>query len=76
MNYQDTGCAAAPRCLSCCLPICLEDLAERRHGRAYARDAAIVTLHQQGISATRLARQFGMRRRSVHRAIARARQET
>ena len=74
-TYRDDGCEVSPSCLRCPLPQCKHDapgwyLRERRA----QRDRTIRRLRSgQGLSVTQLARRFGVSKRTVFRALHRAR---
>ncbi|HXG42135.1 MAG TPA: helix-turn-helix domain-containing protein [Dehalococcoidia bacterium] len=73
-DYRDTGCDIHPSCLSCPLPRCRYD--EPGGIRALLgayRDRQIVALRRQGVGIEELARRFGVSRRTVFRALEKAR---
>ncbi len=73
-DYRDTGCDIHPSCLSCPLPRCRYD--EPGGIRALLgayRDQQIVALRRQGLSIEELARRFRVSRRTVFRALEKAR---
>lgn len=74
IHYRDEGCDLYPACLTCPLPRCRYDdpwLLRRERNRA--RDRELVRLYRGGAHPDRLARQFGVSRRSVYRIIKGAR---
>jgi transcriptional regulator of acetoin/glycerol metabolism len=74
-HYRDEGCDIYPSCLRCPLPRCRYD--EPGGIRALLgahRDRLIVDLRRQGMGIDELARRFGVSRRTVFRALERARQ--
>ncbi|MCS7276923.1 MAG: helix-turn-helix domain-containing protein [Dehalococcoidia bacterium] len=73
-EYRDTGCDIHPSCLSCPLPRCRYD--EPGGIRALLgarRDRQIVALRRQGLTIEELSRRFGVSRRTVFRALEKAR---
>lgn len=74
LEYRDTGCSLAPRCLDCPLPRCrYDEPGGARRLLTETRDAEIVVARQQGLPINALARQYGLSRRSVFRILRRAR---
>ena len=75
-HWADTGCAVQPSCLHCPLPRCVYDVTpEERLAGLQARDRAIYEHHRamrDPIHTAELAREFGVSRRTVYRAIRRA----
>ncbi|GEM_PF-781021 len=76
-HYHDTGCRVSPACLCCPLEHCVHDHPEAGGGsQRQARDAEIYrSYRQQGSDIAAIARRFGVSRRTIHRAVARARTE-
>lgn len=73
-EYRDTGCQVHPSCLSCPLPRCRYD--EPGGIRALLgayRDEQIAALRRQGLTIEELARRFRVSRRTVFRALEKAR---
>jgi hypothetical protein len=66
-EYRDEGCSVASACLSCPLLRCQHD--ERRR-RNVERNAAIVELRRSGMPIDRIAKNFGVGRRTVFRVLA------
>ncbi len=63
--YRDTGCPASPKCLTCPLPVCIEDmpLAEQRA----VRNADIRRMRRRGTSVAKIAARHGVELRTVYR---------
>lgn len=82
MVPPDTGCHVHPACLTCPLPRCVYDETKEEYlASVSARDAEIYAAAQQqqaedGYDVMALARQFGVSRRTIHRAIARIREQS
>ena len=74
-HYPDTGCRVSPSCLRCPLEHCVHDHPQVGGGSPRpARDAEIYRIYrQQGGDIAAIARRFGLSRRTIHRAVARAR---
>ncbi len=73
-HYRDEGCDIHPSCLTCPLPRCRYD--EPGGIRALLgayRDRMIAQMRQQGMGIDELARRFGVSRRTVFRALEKAR---
>ena len=74
-TYRDDGCEVSPSCLRCPLPQCKHDapgwyLRERRA----QRDRTICRLRsREGLTVSQLARRFRVSKRTVFRALHRAR---
>ncbi|MCX8125952.1 MAG: helix-turn-helix domain-containing protein, partial [Dehalococcoidia bacterium] len=72
--YRDEGCEAAPSCLNCPFPRCLE---EEPRGRQKAATAArardMAAMHRRGLSTMEIARACGRSRRTVQRLLKLAR---
>lgn len=69
-HYRDDGCDIHPRCLTCPLPRCRYD--EPGGARALLntyRDRQILELRLQGMPVDRLARRFGLSRRTIFRIL-------
>jgi hypothetical protein len=72
LEYRDTGCDLAPACLSCPLPVCVEEIPRGRAGLAQMmRDMAILELRARGVGVSAIAERLGVSRRTVFRATAR-----
>ena len=73
--YRDTGCWAAPACLSCPLPVCVEDMTD--HARAalsYAnRNQAILEAWEHGEPTRDIASRTGLSHRQTLRILQEAR---
>ncbi len=75
-RYQDEGCDIYPSCLSCPLPRCRYDAPGGIRALLGAhRDQIIVYMRGQGIGVDELARRFGVSRRTVFRALEKARRQ-
>ena len=76
LEHVDTGCDLHPACLTCPLPVCRYDMDAKGGARAQnlLRDAEIARLYQQRVGIKELTARFGIGRRSVFRALARAKQ--
>jgi hypothetical protein len=75
-QYADTGCSVHPNCLTCPLVRCrYDEPGGARKLFSEARDRSIVGLQRQGVSIGAIARRFGVSRRTVFRALARARSQ-
>ena len=73
--YQDTGCEVHRSCLSCPLVRCrYDEPGGARKVAADQRDRSIVLMQRRGENVDGLARRFGVSRRTVFRALAKARQ--
>jgi len=75
-RYRDEGCEAAPSCLNCPFPHCLEDSPRARQTAAttvLARD--ITTLRRQGMTTAEIARVCGKSLRTVQRLLKQGREE-
>ena len=75
-HYADTGCEAAPSCLACPLPVCVEDAPAgwRRRNRRRLYDFGIVrVIQQEALTAEQAAARFGLTVRSIYRIKARCR---
>ena len=73
--YQDTGCEVHNSCLTCPLVRCrFDEPGGARKLVAEHRDRSIVLAQRQGGNVDNIARRFGVSRRTVFRALARARQ--
>ena len=69
--YRDEGCAIAPSCLNCPLPVCIYDIphGKQRHLKEI-RDREIKRLfHQEGKGTGEIAQMFGVSERTVGRAL-------
>lgn len=74
LDYADGGCSFAPSCLRCPLERCIYEVAGGvRRALADSRDEALVRRRREGAGIEALAREFGISRRSVFRALAKAR---
>jgi hypothetical protein len=75
--YPDTGCEAAPACLSCPLARCkYDDPAYFQRQRRRARDLKVVTtMRLEGLTVEAAAERFSVTVRTIWRAKARLRQE-
>ena len=76
--YIDDGCEVSPSCLRCPLPVCKYDDPGREHRdrreERDRRDEEILDARErERLSATELARRFGVSERTVFRAIQRGR---
>jgi transcriptional regulator of acetoin/glycerol metabolism len=72
--YQDTGCEVHNSCLTCPLVRCrFDEPGGARKLVAEQRDRSIVLAQRQGGNVDSIARRFGVSRRTVFRALARAR---
>ena len=75
--YLDKGCHLHSSCLSCPLPVCIEDMPRQRHNgltpeQRVARDREIFRLRtEMGLEASDIAREFVMSTRAVHRIVQR-----
>ena len=75
--YEDTGCAAAPSCLSCPLPKCVHDVDAREAEKMLRleRDRQKVrTIVERGWTAEQAAQQLGITQRTVFRMLQRVRE--
>ena len=73
LEYHDTGCSIAPRCLACPLPECW--MVERRPPpRNLDRNAGIVEMRAAGMPIAAIAAAVGKSQRTVKRVLAAARQ--
>jgi len=73
-QYADTGCDVHPNCLTCPLVRCrYDEPGGVRRVYSEDRDRAIVRAHGEGAPLDAIARRFGVSRRTVFRALARAR---
>lgn len=72
VNYKDTGCAVAPACLECPLPVCkFDDPTAAVTKRVRAHHEAIVRLYEStDWSKGELARFFGVSKRTIFRVLA------
>ena len=72
-DYRDTGCALAPRCLSCSMDRCKDDEPDTA-SKMRARDREIVMLRRRhGAPIDMLACTYGLTRRSIFRILGDAR---
>jgi transcriptional regulator of acetoin/glycerol metabolism len=72
--YQDTGCEVHHSCLTCPLLRCrYDEPGGARKQVADMRDRSIVLAQRQGGNVDSIARRFGVSRRTVFRALAKAR---
>lgn len=70
VEYEDTGCDAAPACLSCPLPRCRYEYAGGlREAVAIMKRTEIRKLVDTGASRREVAAAVGLSVRQVHRAI-------
>jgi DNA-binding NarL/FixJ family response regulator len=73
-HYLDTGCDVHPRCLTCPLVRCrYDEPGGARKLFSEDRDRSIVSLQREGVPVGAIARRIGVSRRTVFRALARAR---
>jgi hypothetical protein len=73
-QYADTGCDVHPSCLTCPLVRCrYDEPGGVRKVFSEGRDRAIVGMQREGVPVGAIARRFGVSRRTVFRALARAR---
>jgi transposase-like protein len=73
-QYADTGCDVHPQCLTCPLVRCrYDEPGGVRRVFNEDRDRSIVRLQSEGVHVGAIARRFGVSRRTVFRALARAR---
>ncbi len=74
-QYRDDGCEVSQSCLRCPLAVCKYDDPDwRRRGKRDRRDGEILEARRrERLSATALARRFGVSERTVWRAVARGR---
>ena len=72
VTYRDTGCRYWRRCLSCPFPLCVYEVpgGPTRIALTY-RNGAMRELHRRGVPTVEIARQFGVGRRTVERAVQR-----
>lgn len=75
LDYPDTGCNLAPRCLDCPLPRCrYDEPGGARRLLTETRDEEIVRRRAtERLSINVLARRYGLSRRSVFRILRKAR---
>jgi hypothetical protein len=75
-RYTDTGCSIHPSCLTCPLVRCRYDEPNGvRNIRGRERDSSIVQVRAvEGLTVRDVAARFGVSRRTVFRALARARE--
>lgn len=74
-TYADTGCSVNPSCLSCPLVRCrYDEPGGARKLLGDERDKDIVQAQRDGRTIDAIARSYGVSRRTVFRALARARQ--
>ena len=72
--YADTGCEVHHSCLSCPLVRCrYDEPGGARRLLSQGRDRQIAALQRAGEGISEIARQFGVSRRTVFRALARGR---
>ena len=73
--YRDDGCEVSPSCLRCPLPVCKYDDPgrERREERNRRDEEILGARERERLSATELARRFGVSERTVFRAVQRGR---
>lgn len=72
VDYRDTGCSVAPRCLECPLPVCRYEVPGGLRGAlTLARDEEIRELRAAGPTVEQLAARFGVTTRTVRRSLAR-----
>ena len=73
-TYRDDGCDVSPSCLRCPLPQCKHDEPGwYQRMQRVQRDRTISRLRRrEGLSVTQLARRFGVSKRTVFRALHRA----
>lgn len=70
LEWRDSGCEVAPRCLECPLPRCrYDDPGGLRGLLNESRNAAMLQAHAAGRTADEIARRFGVSRRSVFRIL-------
>jgi len=75
-RYRDEGCEAAPSCLNCPFPRCLEESPRARQVAATAVIARhLTTLRRQGMTSAQIARACGKSRRTVQRLLKLAREK-
>ena len=73
-RYTDTGCDVHPSCLTCPLVRCrYDEPGGVRRLYNEDRDRAIAGMQREGVAVVAIARRFGVSRRTVFRALARAR---
>jgi hypothetical protein len=73
--YRDEGCEAAPKCLECPYPGCLEEApVDRRQAATAVRESEIVALHSRGMKTAEIAVRLGVSLRTAQRTLKRARQ--
>ena len=73
-QYADTGCDVHPSCLTCPLVRCrYDEPGGARKLFSEDRDRAIVSMQREGVPVGAIARRFGVSKRTVFRALARAR---
>ena len=73
--YQDTGCEVHRSCLTCPLVRCrYDEPGGARKVASEQRDRSIVLMQRRGENVEGIARRFGVSRRTVFRALAKARQ--
>jgi len=73
-QYADTGCDVHPSCLTCPLVRCrYDEPGGVRKVYSEGRDRAIAGLQREGVPIDAIARRIGVSRRTVFRALARAR---
>ena len=72
--YQDTGCEVHHSCLTCPLVRCrYDEPGGARRLVSDQRDQSIVQAQRRGVHVDNIARRFGVSRRTVFRALAKAR---
>jgi hypothetical protein len=72
--YQDTGCEVHHSCLTCPLVRCrYDEPGGARRLVSDQRNRSIVQAQQRGLHVDSIARRFGVSRRTVFRALAKAR---
>jgi len=75
-RYRDEGCEAAPSCLNCPFPRCLEEAPRARQKAATAARARHFTaLRRQGMTTAEIARACGKSLRTVQRLLKLARED-
>jgi len=76
VNWRDEGCELFASCLSCPRLRCIEEEPRgKQRLRMRARAGRMVELQRQGKSAVEIASLFGVSKRTVQRAIARAKSQ-
>ena len=65
-TYADNGCHVQPKCLSCPLPVCVEDMPAKEQQRR-TRDKDIRRMRRQGTGVPKIAKKHSISERTVSR---------